>query len=208
MPTARNVKRTFRAPLTDKIFQHFRFQGSGPIKFICNSYQLGGKIEGQSDRVVVEAFWAGKSSEHVIQTTVEPWQKEWTFDRSFDYLTKYKIRIASHPEGQTCVVNNPTGKITTEVDDIYIVCSECVCSGKEFKNSGGASCNSVYQDRPWCYVESGICADEEPSKALKGYAWSFNACSDKLVVSSSRISSSATDSQPIYLSNAGLNGFT
>merc|ERR1719242_1436980 len=203
MSSIGNVRRTFRAPLNDKTFQYFRFRGNGPmkvnrIKFICNSYRLGGKIEGQTGEVVVEVYWAGKSSEHVVQTVVKPWQTEWTFDRSFDYLTKYKIRIASHPEGQTCVVNNPTGKITTEVDDIYIVCSECVCSGKEFKNSGGASCNSVYQDRPWCYVESGICADEEPSKALKGYAWSFNACSDKLVVSSNRISAAATDMQPIY----------
>jgi len=212
MPSIGNVRRTFRAPLNDKTFQYFRFRGNGPmrvnrIKFICNSYRLGGKVEGQTGEVVVEAYWAGKDSEHVVQTVVKPWQTEWTFDRSFDYLTKYKIRIASHPEGQTCIVNNPTGKITTEVDDIYIVCSECVCSGKEFKNSGGASCNSVYQDRAWCYVESGICADEEPSKALKGYAWSFNACSDKLVMSSNQIASGGSV-QPTFISNSGLNGFT
>jgi hypothetical protein len=184
-PALSNARRTFRAPLTEKTFQYFRFRGNGPlrvnrIKFICNSYRLGGKIEGQDGSLTVEIYWASKTGDHVIQDVIQPWENEWTFDRSFDYLTKYRVRVVQHPEGQTCVVNNPTGKITNEIDDVNIICSYCVCSGTEFKNSGGASCDSIFQDRPWCYVEKGVCADEEPSQALPKKSWSFNACSDKI----------------------------
>ena len=54
------------------------------------------------------------------------------------------------------------------------IANSCTCNG-DTKDGGLGACKDIYKEKPYCYVDPGVCPDEVESSAA-GKWWSYRAC--------------------------------